>query len=272
MIQTLSNIQPAMIVCFLAFFLLLESYLPYATHYQNRWKHTRRNLVLVLIAFLSNGLAGLWYAYWLDLIRQNAWGLLNVFPVSRMIGIILGLFLIDLDSYAGHIVVHKVPVFWRFHRVHHSDNELDSTSSLRFHPLEIFFQLIWRTITFALLGISLESFILFLTISIPLLFIQHANIRFHQRIEKLAGWVFVTSSWHKVHHSDEQLYTDSHYSNVFTIWDRIFGTHHKDVEIEKLRWGLKELNEDVDQTVKKQILLPFITLKMNKETKGEHKI
>ena len=152
----------------------------------------------------------------LNLIRQNEWGLLNIFPVSQSITIFIGILLIDLDGYAGHIVVHKIPLFWRFHRVHHSDNELDSTSSLRFHPFEILFQLVWRTVTFTALGISLASFVIYLTFSIPLLFVQHANIRFPKRFERLAGWVLVTSSWHKVHHSDEQQYTDSHYSNVFT--------------------------------------------------------
>jgi sterol desaturase/sphingolipid hydroxylase (fatty acid hydroxylase superfamily) len=147
------------------------------------------------------------------------------------------------------------------HRVHHSDNLVDSTSSLRLHPIEVLFQVSWRTIAFALLGIPFASVVILFTIFLPLLFIQHANIRFPVWLEKPLSVIFVTSSWHKVHHSDEQRYTDSHYGNTFTFWDRIFGTYHKKVAIDQLKWGLSDLKNDRDQTVKSQLTLPFKKLK-----------
>jgi sterol desaturase/sphingolipid hydroxylase (fatty acid hydroxylase superfamily) len=246
-----------MIIILLGLFFTLESYFPYLTRFQDRRKHTLRNLGLVLLDFLANGITASWYAYWISAIHQNGWGLLNHLPLNTPAVVIMGILLIDLDGYAGHFAFHKIPVFWRIHRVHHSDNELDSTSSFRFHPFEVFIQAIWRTVTFALLGISFESLIIYFTLMIPLLYIQHANIKFPGWLEKSFGLVFVTATWHKVHHSDEKENTDSHYSNLLTCWDRIFGTHHSNIAIEQLEWGLKELKEDKDQTLKRQLVLPF---------------
>jgi sterol desaturase/sphingolipid hydroxylase (fatty acid hydroxylase superfamily) len=257
MLKTLNNIQPIMIIVLLGLFFTLETYFPYLTRYHNRMKHTFRNLGLVLFDFLTNGLTALWYAFWMTTIQQHNWGLMNALRLGPVVAVILGVLLIDLDSYVAHFTFHKIPVLWRIHKVHHSDNELDSTSSFRFHPFEVLLQALWRTVTFVILGISYNSLIVFLTLMIPLLFIQHANIKFPDWIERTLGTVLVTSTWHKVHHSDEIENTDSHYSNLFTIWDRIFGTHNKNVDIEHLKWGLKELQEDKDQTLKRQLILPF---------------
>jgi len=257
MIKNLSNIQPLMIFVFLGFFFTLESFVPYLTHYKNRRRHTYRNLFLVLLTFLANGLVASWFTYWLSVIHLKGWGILNILNLTPVLSVILGVLLIDFDSYIGHILFHKIPVFWRIHRVHHSDNELDSTSSLRFHPFEVFIQALWRTLTFAFIGVSFESFVIFFTIAIPLLFIQHANIKFPDRPEKWLSHVFVTATWHRIHHSDEQEFTDSHYGNVFTFWDRIFGTFHRNVPIDSLRWGLKELKDDRTQRVNYQLILPF---------------
>jgi sterol desaturase/sphingolipid hydroxylase (fatty acid hydroxylase superfamily) len=253
----LSNIQPVMIFVLLGFFFTLETYIPYLTQYRNRRKHTLRNLVLVLISFTVNGLAASWLTYWLSVIHERGWGLLNLLNIGLVPSVILGVLYIDLDSYVGHIVLHKVPLLWRVHRIHHSDNELDSTTSLRFHPFETLFSALWRTVTFSLFGVSFASFVIFFTINLPLLFIQHANIRFPGFVEKWLSLFIVTSTWHKVHHSDEPEYTDSHFGSVFTFWDRIFGTWHRNVAIDKLKWGLKELKADKDQRIDSQLLLPF---------------
>ena len=257
MIKILSGIQPLMIFVLLGFFFTLETFIPYLTQYKNRKRHTYRNLFLVLLSFLANGLAASWFTYWLSVIQLKGWGILNILHLGPGLSVIIGVLLIDLDSYIGHTAFHKIPVLWRIHRVHHSDNELDSTSSLRTHPFEVLILAIWRSVSFSIIGVSFASFVIFFTFALPLVFIQHANIKFPDIMEKWLGLVFVTASWHKIHHSDEQEFTDSHYGNVFTFWDRIFGTFHRNVPIDRLSWGLKELKDDRTQRVNYQLLLPF---------------
>ena len=260
MIDKLNQLQPIVIFISLAIFFTLESIIPNLTEYQSRKKHTLRNLGLSLLGFIANGLAGTWLAFWLLMVQQHQWGLLNLLHFGVAPNIVAGIFLVDLDMYIEHRISHKVPLLWRLHQVHHSDNLIDSTSSLRVHPLEVLFQVTWRTITFGLLGIPFASVVVLFIIFLPLLFIQHANIKFPYWLERSMSSIFVTSSWHKVHHSDEQRYTDSHYGNTFTFWDRIFGTYHRNVAIGKLSWGLKHLKSDNDQTVKNQLMLPFKSL------------
>jgi sterol desaturase/sphingolipid hydroxylase (fatty acid hydroxylase superfamily) len=257
MIKALNDIQPFIIILLLTLFIALETFIPYITQYKSRRKHTVRNLALVFFSFMCYGITGSWFVFWLPFIKQHQIGLLNILNAGPVISIIAGIFLADLDAYILHVVSHRSSFLWRFHRIHHSDNELDSTSSLRIHPFEVFILAAWRTVTFTLLGISLGSFVVFFTVLLPVVFIQHANIRFPNWIEKPLGFIFATSAWHKVHHSDEQNYTDSHYGDLFSFWDRIFGTYHKKVNVEKLNWGLKEFNEDKYQKVLNQLMLPF---------------
>lgn len=257
MIETLNNIQPVLIISLMAGFFTLESFIPQVTHSRTRRRHTLRNLVIVLTCFTANGFAATWFVYWIAMIREHSWGLLNVVRLEPIAGTVAGVVLIDLDSYVSHVLFHKVTWLWRVHRVHHSDIEMDSTSSLRVHPLETVVQAMWRTVSFILIGVPFPSFVIFYTIVLPLLFIQHANIRFPRWMEKSGGALFVFASWHRVHHSDEPRHTNSHYGNVLTVWDRVFGTSSRDAAIERLSFGLKEFRDDESQTVRSQLLLPF---------------
>jgi len=256
-IETLNAVQPFAIIFLMALFFTLEMFIPHLTPYINRKKHALRNLVIVFFCFLANGLAGAWIGYWISVIQNHGWGILNAVDLDPRVAVIAGVLLIDFDGYAYHVVLHKVSLLWRVHRVHHSDIELDSTSALRVHPLETMIQSVWRTVSFALLGVSFPSVVLFYTVVIPLLFVQHANIRFPWWMEKYAGALFVLSGWHRIHHSDERQHTDSHYGSVLTLWDRAFGTAGPESTIDTLSWGLKGLKTDSDQTVRSQLLLPF---------------
>ena len=110
MINTLSNIQPLLIIVLLGLFFTLETYFPYLTRFGNRKKHTFRNLGLLLVTFMAYGIAGSWYTYWLSNVHQHGWGLLNILHLSPAVSVITGVILVDLDSYAGHFAFHKIPV------------------------------------------------------------------------------------------------------------------------------------------------------------------
>ena len=257
LIQTLNDLTPVIIIVFLAVFMTLERYLPYFEHHKTRTKQRWRNLGIVGTAFVLNGLLGGGITAVILSAEENHFGLLRwVLPNAPVLTTILGMFLVDLNSYVFHRLYHRVPVLWKMHRVHHADTELDSTSALRLHPFEFLFQALTQIIVLPLLGVSITSFVLYFTFALPWFLLNHSNIKFPGWFERYASWMLVTPNWHRVHHSSNQPETDSHYADVFTIWDRLFGTAQQ-AEVEKITFGLEKFRGDGDQTVGKLLKMPF---------------
>jgi sterol desaturase/sphingolipid hydroxylase (fatty acid hydroxylase superfamily) len=149
--------------------------------------------------------------------------------------IIIGMLFFDFGSYLTHNMQHKVPFLWRFHRIHHSDFHLNSSSSLRFHPVDVIVsQGIYQSVGAIVIGMPISAFVIYGAIAIPLLIMQHTNVRFPEWLERMASFLIATPGWHKIHHSTERKLTDSHSGDVFTLWDRLFGTwgHTKPHEID----------------------------------------
>lgn len=263
MLETLYNIQPLLLLGLLALMYSLEIFMPYLAKPANKKRHDGHNFGVSFISFAVNGLLSGVVVYVVVTNSERQWGLLNQVALPTITETILGMLLIDLGSYGFHNLQHWVPLLWRFHRVHHSDPHLNASSVLRFHPVDValsqcLFQIIW----IPLMGISMTSFVIYGCLALPLLVVQHANVRFPDWAEKYGRLVFSTPGWHKIHHADEQRYTDSHYGDVFTFWDRIFGTHHP-IRPEEISYGLKEFRDEQHHTVKGQLLMPFRKLSKN---------
>jgi sterol desaturase/sphingolipid hydroxylase (fatty acid hydroxylase superfamily) len=152
--------------------------------------------------------------------------------------------------------MHKVPTFWRFHRVHHADTEMDSTNGLRQHPFEALYVAVVLAIVMPALGISKASSLIYTVIALPWFLLNHSNIKYPARFERHASLLMSTPDWHRVHHSAHQPETDSHYGCVLSIWDRLFGTTQQ-TRIEAIRFGLDRYREPNDQTIWKLLKMPF---------------
>lgn len=256
-ISTLNDLTPVIIIVFLAVFMTLERYLPYFEHSDRRNKQRWRNLGIVGIAFVLNGLLGAGITGIIMSAEAHHFGLLQwVFPGSSL-AIVAGMLFIDLNSYAFHRLYHRIPFLWRIHRVHHADTEMDSTSALRLHPFEFLIQSFTQVTVLPLLGVSLYSFVLYFAFALPWFLLNHSNIRFPAWFERYASWILVTPDWHRVHHSSRQPETDSHYGDVFTFWDRLFGTD-AEADVEKITFGLENFREQGDQTVGQLLKMPFV--------------
>lgn len=258
MIETLAALQPLLLIGLLTAMYSLELFIPYLAKPVNKRRHDFHNFGISFLSFTVNGLLSGVVVYVVSCTAEHGWGLLQYVSLPPVVDVVLGMLLIDFGSYCFHNAQHKAPFLWRFHRVHHSDPNLNASSILRFHPVDValsqcLFQIVW----IPLMGISMTSFVLYGCIALPLLVFQHSNIRFPDWLEKYGRYVFSTPGWHKIHHSDEQLYTDSHYGDVFTFWDRIFGTHHS-VSPNEISYGLKEFRDEKHQTIKGQLMMPFI--------------
>lgn len=256
-ISTLNDLTPLFIIVFLTLFMTLERYLPYFEHGEGRRKQRWRNLGIVGIAFVLNGLFSTGIAGVILAAQENQFGLLRlVWPDSSLIAIVIGIFLVDLNSYVFHRIYHRIPLFWRMHRVHHADTELDSTSALRLHPLEFVAQSLTQVLVLPLLGVSMTSFVLYFAFALPWFLLNHSNIKFPDWFERYGSWLLVTPNWHRVHHSSHRPETDSHYGDVFTLWDRLFGTAGK-ADVESMQFGLENFRDDNSKTIGGLLKMPF---------------
>jgi sterol desaturase/sphingolipid hydroxylase (fatty acid hydroxylase superfamily) len=147
-------------------------------------------------------------------------------------GLCLDLLLLDLWIYWWHRINHVLPFLWRFHEVHHLDETLDTTSALRFHFGEVILSSLVRAVVIIALAMPLASVVVFEVLIIVSALFHHSNLRLPKWLEKALSFVIVTPSIHWVHHHAKQADTDSNYSTVLSIWDRIFSsrsaTHRSD--------------------------------------------
>lgn len=256
LLELLNNLTPVLIIVSLALFMTLEKYLPYFEHSMGRGKQRWHNIGMISIAFILNAVLGSFVALSVNWSQTQNFGLMHKLLGQSWAAIILGIFMIDLTGYLLHVIMHKIPALWRIHRIHHADTEMDSTSSLRLHPLELFIQLAVQAVILPMIGVSIASYILYFTLALPWFVLNHSNIQFPAWFERYVSILMSTPDWHRVHHSSFQPETDSHYGCVFSVWDRLLGTG-KEVRIEKIQFGLEKFRESRDQSIWQLLRMPF---------------
>jgi sterol desaturase/sphingolipid hydroxylase (fatty acid hydroxylase superfamily) len=259
-ISAVEQAIPIIIVVFLTCFMSLESWIPFLSQSKYRKKQRWHNIGNLMVSFALNAALSGIVSYCLTQTTNQKFGLMYQLNLPFSIALVLGILLSDLNSYVAHRLYHKIPLFWRFHRVHHSDIELDASSALRMHPFEFIFQAATQATILPLLGVSNASFVIYVAFSLPLFIINHANIRFPDWYEKYVSLVFITPNWHRVHHSSKQIETDSNFADVFTFWDRIFSTHQSK-DPEEITYGLETLREKESQTFWGMLTTPFKSLR-----------
>lgn len=248
MIETLNDLQPVFIIGLMMVFWLIELLFPFLTPPFNRLRHAGRNLLTMLFAMIANIGMSLIALQVIGFAAENNIGLLHWVHLPPVAEVIIGMLLYDLGSYTIHHFQHKVPFMWLAHRVHHSELSLNVTSTFRFHPLDIIYSNGLQLITILVFGISQATYIIYFTVLLPIFIAEHSNITLPKWLDNILSLVIVTPNWHKVHHSNHQPETDSHYADMFALWDRVFGSG-QEADINTIRYGLKEFEDDSRQTV-----------------------
>lgn len=156
---------------------------------------------------------------------HNGWGLFNLTDWPAWLEIIGAILILDFAIWAQHLIIHKVPLFLRFHRVHHADRDFDVTTALRFHPVEILASMLIKIGVVYLIGPAALAVILFEIILNGTAMFNHANIRLPLALDRVLRLVLVTPDMHRVHHSIHRAEHDSNYGFALSIWDRILGTY-----------------------------------------------
>jgi sterol desaturase/sphingolipid hydroxylase (fatty acid hydroxylase superfamily) len=176
-------------------------------------------------------------------------------PLWATIGV--GMIALDLWTYLWHRANHRVPLLWRFHRMHHSDENMDVTTATRFHLGEIAISTAVRLGPVLLLGIAAEAILAYDIVLLLITQFHHSNIGLPDQIDQRLRYVIVTPNMHRVHHSQERPETDSNYSSVLSVWDRLLRTYRERADYRKIRYGLKRMVGDRFQSFLGMMGTPF---------------
>jgi sterol desaturase/sphingolipid hydroxylase (fatty acid hydroxylase superfamily) len=209
----------------LAFFLLLENAVPLFRWSYKKTAHTGVNLLFTFTTILVNFLLAFILLRACEWVAAEKIGILQWLPAMPLwLYVIVGLLLLDLiGAYFVHWAEHRVKWMWRFHLIHHTDQNVDTTTANRHHPGESVFRFIFTTLGIIIAGTPIGIVMMYQSMSE----FNHANIQFPAWLERPLSWIFVTPTMHRVHHHYVLPYTDSNFGNIFSIWDRLLGTYRE---------------------------------------------
>lgn len=180
------------------------------------------SIIVRLMALFFIPLAAVAAAMWADTMRL---GVLNWLTWPSWLELIIALILLDLAIYGQHVASHKIPLLWQVHKVHHADVDIDVTTAIRFHPIEIAISMLWKILVVLALGPTAATVVIFEVILNGCAMFNHANIALPLRLDKFIRTLVVTPDFHRVHHSVIGRETNSNYGFSLSIWDRLFNTY-----------------------------------------------
>ena len=236
----------------------LESMVPLYRYQNSRLRHALPNVGLTLILVLTNLALSFSSAYLADFTVRHGVGLLRMITLPGWSQIILSIAALDFFAYLAHRLLHQSWLGWQFHRVPHSENAVDVTTAFRQHAGETVWRLLWQLAAIVVFDVPLWIVLIYLIISALNAQLEHANIKVRVTLDRWLRLLVVTPNMHKVHHSRNQLETDSNYSNIFSFWDRLLGTYTAEVDFEKLRYGLDGFDVNEKQTLQGLLKMPFM--------------
>ncbi|WP_428649536.1 sterol desaturase family protein [Roseibium sp.] len=269
------DINQIRMACFAGIFLvmaLLEAGLPRRQLKSSRLKRWPANWALIfldsLVVRLVFPVGGVGLAL---LAQENGWGLFGAAGWSGWLAGLTTFLALDLAVWFQHLMSHKIPWFWRVHRVHHADSEVDATTALRFHPIEILLSFVWKALVIVALGGPWEAVLVFEIVLNGSAIFGHANVRIPARLDWLLRLVIVTPDMHRIHHSVLRHETDSNYGFYLSVWDRLFGTYIEQPEQghEEMEIGLGPSLTPRAHSLPFSLAIPFLnTAERQKEDRG----
>ena len=247
----------AILVGGLLLFWIIEGAIPlFQLQYKkSKLRHAGVNFVFTVIHLIIHTFLAILIIKLSDWCAATGFGIVYWTNANILFSILIGVLALDFSSWLVHIVMHKVPVLWRFHLVHHSDTNVDVTTGLRHHPGDSFLRGVFFLLLIFISGAPMYSVMIYQTLVVLATAFTHANISLPPKLDKVLSWFLISPNMHKVHHHWKQPYTDSNYGAVFSIWDRLLGTFMK-LDPKEIRYGLdryypNEKDEDFGTLLKK---------------------
>ena len=233
----------------ITFFWILEGFVPLFSIPYKKWRHSVPNFFFTLTTILVNFQLAFLLLKTSDWTMENQFGIINWLPQMPLwLYVVLGVMFLDLiGAYAAHWVEHKVKPLWMVHLVHHSDHNVDTTTANRHHPLESVIRYIFTLAGVFIVGAPIGVIMLYQSLSVVLSQFNHANIKLPKKVDTAISWFIVSPDMHKVHHHYKLPYTDSNYGNIFSIWDRLFGTYMA-MDMDKIVYGVDTFPDEKENS------------------------
>ena len=259
-LMTISAIFAAML-----FLSIVETVIPLRKRGAWNGRHLIPNLALAALTIAFSAALNIGMLLGLVWLEARGWGLLNLIMLPAAVEIVIVVAALDLAWYATHVSMHKSTLLWRFHAVHHSDPAVDVTTTIRQHPGETVIRYLYLAAFGFAVGASPLAFAIYRAWSALHGLFEHANIRLPQWLDTAITFVFSSPNMHKVHHSRDQRHADRNYTNIFSIWDRLFGTFTPARLGRDVDYGLEGFDAAHHQTTSGLLLLP---LRVGREAEG----
>ena len=243
----------------ISFFWILEGTVPLFAFKYKKWKHAFPNLFFTFTTIIINFLLAFLLLYTSDWVVENEYGFIHLFNgIPLIIEVFLAVLLLDfIGAFLAHYVEHKINPLWMIHLVHHSDHNVDTTTANRHHPLESLIRFSFTLFAILIVGAPIGYVMLYQSLSVILTQFNHANIKLPRKIDKWLSYLIVSPDMHKIHHHYRLPYTDANYGNIFSIWDRIFGTF-MDLDREKIIYGVDVFPDEYkNSNIKDLLKQPF---------------
>ena len=236
---------------------MMESIFPLVQLKYKKWRHAGVNLIFLATSLAINVLFGLLTLGVFVWLANSSFGLLNWVNFPLWIELLIAVMILDfVAQWVAHYLLHKVKWMWKFHMVHHSDTKVDATTGTRHHPGDYLIREVFAIGAVIIGGIPLAFYLFYRIATVFFTYLTHANIVVPQWLDKPLSLVFITPNMHKFHHHFERPWTDTNFGNIFSIWDRIFGTMVYD-DPRKVHYGLDVLEDSTDENVAYQFKIPF---------------
>ena len=230
---------------------------------KTRLRHAAVNFGLTIIHLIIHTFLAIIIIKISDRCVANQFGIINWMDVGILATILLTILIVDFfGGWLVHIIEHNIKLLWRFHVVHHADNNVDVTTGLRHHPVESVVRGIFFFIGIVVSGAPMYAVMIYQTVLVFFTAFEHANISLPKWLDNMLSYVFVSPNMHKVHHHWKQPFTDSNYGAILSIWDRLLGTFKK-LAPGEIRYGIdrdypNEKDEDFFMLLKKPFQKPEV--------------
>ena len=254
-----SNWQPLAAAVGLSTFWLWEGWAPLIPA-SNRYRHAALNLTVAVLNWLLLLALAAGTVAVAEAAAAREVGVLHLIPLSGPFHFCGALLLYDMWSYWWHRINHRIPFLWRFHRMHHSDPAMDVSTATRFHPGEVFLSSMIRLLVIPIVGMPVIALVVYDGLQLANTQFHHANISLFRPLDRAVSCILVSPNMHKVHHSPLREETDSNYSSVLSVWDRIFGSYRELAADREVRFGLDELQEPATQSFAGLLRTPLFRL------------
>lgn len=221
-------------------------------------KHALSNLFFTLTTAIVNMPLAFILVKASDMVVVEDFGILQWSGIGVVGSLLIGLLLMDLISaWFIHYLEHKVTWMWKFHAVHHADQNVDTTSGNRHHPGESVFRFVFTLLASIIVGAPMWLIFVYQSVSVVMTQFNHANTQLPEWLDKSISWLIVTPNMHHVHHHYRLPYSDMNYGNIFSIWDRLFNTFVK-VDNDKLVYGLDtHMDQKHSTNIWSMLKMPF---------------